>query len=186
MRFGFAAAALLAASTACLTAQAPPAAAAPEKGTLDTLVQEAKADYTAQKTLILAAADKMPEENFSFKPTPEIRAYGELFTHVAQAQNGVCSTIAGQTPPKPAATAPTTKAEIIAALKSSFDVCDAAVASVSAANALDVVGRGFFHGTKVGLISKNTAHDNEMYGTMSVYMRLKGVVPPSTAVRGRM
>lgn len=185
MRFGFAAAALLLAASTGLAAHAQQA----EKGTIDTLIQGVKADYDSQKNFIIAAAEKMPEENYSFKPTPEIRSYGELFTHVAQVQNSICGTIAGkpQTRPSgPPPAGPTGKAAIIAELKASFDACDAANATVSASNALDVVGQGFMHGSKLELIAKNVAHDNEMYGTMCVYMRLKGIVPPSTAARGRM
>jgi hypothetical protein len=158
----------------------------PEHGSIDTLIQEAKAAYSMQKDFILAAADNMPEANYSFKPTPEIRSYGELFTHIVQVQNGACAIIAGQAPSRPTTPPPTTKTEIIAQLKASFDACDAANATVIAANALDVVGKGFLHGTRVGLIEKNAAHDNEMYGTIAVYLRLKGIVPPSTAARGRM
>ena len=154
----------------------------PEHGSIDTLIQEAKAAYGMQKTFILGAADAMPEADYSFKPTAEIRSYGELFDHVAQAQQMVCAMIAGKTPTPPAAGA-ATKAAIVAELKASFNTCDAANATVTATNALDVVGKGFFHGTRVGLMEKNAAHDNEMYGTMSVYLRLKGIVPPSTAAR---
>lgn len=153
----------------------------PEHGTIDTLIQEAKAAYGMQKTFILAAADAMPEADYGFKPTPEIRSYGQLFEHVAQVQQMACAIIAGKMPMRPAA-GPSTKAAIVAELKASFDTCDAANATVTATNALDVVGKGFLHGTRVGLMEKNAAHDNEMYGTMSVYLRLKGIVPPSTAM----
>ena len=157
-----------------------------EHGSVDTVIQEAKTAYSMQKDFILAAADKMPEGNYSFKPTPEIRSYGELFTHIVQVQNAACALIAGQTPSRPTTSQPMTKPEIVAQLKASFDSCGAANATVTTANALDVVGKGFLHGTRVGLIQKNAAHDNEMYGTIAVYLRLKGIVPPSTAARGRM
>src|SRR5450756_38968 len=134
-----------------------------------TLVGEALAAYTQIKTIILASAEKMPAENFSFKPTPEIRSYAELFTHVAQAQGGLCGAVRG-TPMerKPASTA-ATKDEVIAVLKQSFDACDAAYATVTEANATEVSGSGFMRGSKLGNIQKNVAHDNEMYGQMVVY-----------------
>lgn len=162
-----------------------------EQGSVDSLIQEAKAAYSQEKTSILAAADNMPEADYSFKPTPEIRPYGELLMHITQTQNSVCAIIAGNAPQtrgmrpagQPAQDPP--KAQIIAQLKASFDACDAAIASVTPANALDIVGRGYFHGTRVGLIEKNTTHDNEMYGTIAVYLRLKGIVPPTTAARSK-
>lgn len=167
-----------------MAAKPDAAAAQAEKGSVQTLIDEAKASYAMQKQFITAAADAMPEADYGFKATPEVRPFGELVAHVAQVQNVACSIIAGQAPGQPAAPA-TSKAELVAQLKASFDKCDAANASVNAGNAFDVVGKGFLHGTRVGIIEKNVAHDNEMYGTMSVYLRLKGIVPPSTAARAR-
>ncbi len=148
-----------------------------------SLISEAMAGYTQIKTIILASADKMPAENFSFKPTPEVRTYAELFNHVAQTQMMTCAA-AGSKPPAPVTAR--TKEDVIAALKSSFDLCDAAFAKVTPENATDISGQGWLRGSKLGLITKTVVHDNEMYGTMVVYMRLKGLVPPSTAMRGRM
>lgn len=155
-----------------------------ERGSVETLIEEAKADYARQKQFILAAADAMPETGYGFKATPDVRTFGELIMHVAQTQDAACAIIAGQAPGQPSAPA-TSKAAIVARLKSSFDRCDAANATVNPSNAFDILGKGFLHGTRVGIIEKNLAHDNEMYGTMSVYLRLKGIVPPSSAHRGR-
>ncbi len=151
----------------------------PEKGSPSALITEAIAGYTQIKTIILASVDKMPAENFSFKPTPEVRSYAELFNHVAQTQNALCG--GGRT-----AITATTKEDVAAAIKKSFDLCDAAYAAVTPENSMEISGAGFMRGSKLGMIYKNVEHDNEMYGTMVVYMRLKGLVPPSTAMRGRM
>jgi hypothetical protein len=183
--------ATLAAAALCTgmaVAQAPPAGGPPpppppEKGSIPAMISEAVANYTQIKTIILASAEKMPAENYSFKPTPEIRSYGELFTHVAQTQMALC---AAPGTPRPAPITATAKDAIIAALKTSFDLCDAAYAKVTADNATEISGGGFMRGSKLGMIGKNVAHDNEMYGQMVVYMRMKGIVPPSTAMRGRM
>jgi hypothetical protein len=158
----------------------------PEKGSPASLISEATAQYEQIKKIILASADKMPAENFSFKPTPEVRSYAELFTHVAQAQMGICGSIAGTPRGKMEPISASTKEDVIAVLKKSFDTCDSAYGSVTEANAMEVSGQGFMRGSKLGVMYKNIAHDNEMYGTMVVYMRLKGIVPPSTAMRGRM
>ena len=163
--------------------QPPPVAS---DATKPSLVGEALAGYNQTKKIIVAAAEVMPPENFSFKPTPEIRSYAELFTHVAQVQTGLCAVVSGGSfERKPPSTA-TGKDEVIAVLKKSFDACDAAFATVTDANSTEVSGQGFMRGSKLGNIQKNTAHNNEMYGQMVVYLRLKGIVPPSTAMRGRM
>jgi hypothetical protein len=190
MRFEFArplaaslALACFAAPTLMAQQQAP---AAPEKGSVKSLIAEAVAGYTQMKTILLATADKMPAENYSFKATPDIRTFGEMLMHVAQAQTSMCGAISGTPAGKMTAPTATSKDDVVAALKKSFDVCDAANASVNESNALDVSGSGFMRGSKLGNIEKNVAHDNEMYGQMVIYLRLKGIVPPSTAMRGRM
>jgi DinB superfamily len=142
------------------------------------LQTEAKQDYTRVKNNLLKAADKMPEDAYSFQATPEVRPFGELVAHVAQAQTRFCGTVTDSTA-KPAPPGKT-KAELVAALKASFDVCDAAYDSVTPANQSQVVGSGYLHRSRLALLWLNNEHDNEMYGTMSVYMRLKGLVPPSS------
>jgi hypothetical protein len=159
-----------------------PAPPPTEKGSVAAMINEAIAGYTQIKTIIIAAADKMPAENFSFRPTPEVRTYAELFNHVAQAQNALCAA-PGSASPAPITA--TTKDDVMTALKKSFELCDATYATVTPENAMEISGAGFLRGSKLGMISKNVEHDNEVYGTMAVYMRLKGLVPPSTAMRGR-
>jgi hypothetical protein len=82
---------------------------------------------------------------------------------------------------RPTPSTETTKEDVIAVLKKSFDACDAANAAITEASAMEISGA-----SKIGLIQKNVAHDNEMYGQIVVYMGMKGIVPPSTAMRGRM
>ena len=181
-----ASAALIVGSARIAIAQQPAPPPPPDSGKAVIGGRSTCRYYNQTKKTVVAAAEAMPAENFSFKPTPEIRSYGELFTHVAQVQTGICAVISGapfERKPPPTAT---TKDEAIAVLKKSFDACDAAFATVTDANATDFTGQGFMRGSKLGNIQKNTAHNNEMYGQMVVYLRLKGIVPPSTAMRGRM
>ncbi len=146
------------------------------------LAEEAKQAYTRVKNNILRAAEKMPETDYSFKAAPEVRPFSELLTHVTGAQFHACSLLTGAKPPAmPAADAK--KADIQAALKASFDECDKAYDSVTAANQMETVGSGYMHHSRIGLLWYNVTHDNEMYGTMAVYMRLKGLVPPSSERR---
>lgn len=164
-----------------MRAGGPPAP--PEKGSIESMIKEAMAGYTSIKTIIVASAEKMPAENFSFKPTPEIRSYAELFDHVAQTQMMLCAAPGAA---RPAPVTATSKEDVVAAIKKSFDMCDAKYAGINESNAMDISGQGFMRGSELGMINKNVTHDNEMYGQMVVYMRLKGIVPPSTAMRGRM
>src|SRR5215472_3748986 len=117
----------------------------------------------------------MPEENYSFKPTPEMQSFGERIAHVAN-QIGTCSSLTGDRKPNPAQ-GKTSKADIVAALKTSFDACDAAWDAMNDKTAMEMMaGRGG-QTSKLSVLIRNNMHDQEMYGYLSPYMRLKGVVP---------
>jgi len=162
----------LAAAAATLSLQAQTA------GPLST---EVKAAYTGIKNNLTKAAEKMPEENYSFKPVPEIRNFGMEVAHVADAQLRTCSAFNGE-PKTPSAASKTAKADLVAALKESFAECDKAYDSLTDATATEMV-KGPRPRTRIGTLSGNVTHDNEMYGSMAVYMRLKGIVPPSSEPR---
>lgn len=145
------------------------------------LIAENKAAYTNVKNNLLKAAEKMPEDAYSFKPTPEMQSWGQRIAHIAN-QIGTCSGMTGERKTSDAANK-TAKADLVAALKASFDACDAAWDSINDTRAMEMIaGRGGQR-SRLGVLIGNTSHDVEMYGYLSVYMRLKGVVPPSSEAR---
>jgi len=148
------------------------------------IAAEIRGVYASVKTNLLAAADAMPETNYDFAPVPEELTFGKWIAHVADAQTGICSTLNGQTRRGDAATK-TSKADLVAALKASFDECDKAYNALTDANATELVAYGRGQNSRAGRLAYNTAHDQECYGNTAVYMRLKGIVPPSTAARAR-
>jgi hypothetical protein len=158
---------LLAASLApALHAQAP------------NLVTENRPAYNNLKGFLMKAAEKMPEEHYGFKPTPELQSFGQRIAHVA-GQIRTCSGLTGEAKQSDANNK-TAKADLVAALKASFDACDAAWDSLNEKTAMETVpGRGGSR-SKLSVLVGNTSHINEVYGTITVYMRLKGVVPPSS------
>ncbi len=142
-------------------------------------IQEPKQMYGMVKDNVLRLAEKMPEENYSFKPTPEIRSFGQLVAHVADAQARFCSTVLGS-PKSINAASKESKADLVAALKDSIAICDSAWDSLTPSNASENVKMGQMQRSKLGLLEGNSLHINEEYGYMAVYLRLKGVVPPSS------
>ena len=145
-------------------------------------IAEAKQMYEGVKNNLIKAAEKMPEADYSFKPTPEQQTFAQRIAHVANQVRG-CSAIAGEQ--KTVDTSKMEKAALVTALKQSFDACDAAWASMNDKTAVEMIaGRGGQR-SKLGVLIGNTNHDSEMYGYISVYLRLKGQVPPSSE-RGRM
>ncbi len=141
--------------------------------------------YNGVKGNLTAAAEEMPEADYTFKPgpAPELRTFGQLFAHTAQVHYGYCSALKGVANPmqgKNLEQELKTKAEFVKALADSFAFCDDAMSSLSAANQNEFVTQGRGQISKGALAANVVIHDNEMYGTTAVYMRAKGMVPPST------
>ena len=163
---------LIAAATAgTLLAQAP---AAPL-----SYVNEIKQSYTGVKNLIVRSAEKMPESEYGFKPSPDVRDFGGEVAHAADIQTMLCS-MALNAPKQGNAASLKTKADLIKALQDANALCDQAYNSLTEANASEA--RPFIRGqrTLIGVLEFNISHHNETYGTMVPYMRMKGVVPPSS------
>ena len=155
------------------------AAASAQTNPISTEVKQA---YNGIKNNLIKMAEKMPEEDYGFKPTPDIRAFGALVGHVADSQLRTCSVVKGE-PKTGTAGSKTAKADLVAALKESFAECDGAYDSLTDATAVEMIKTARGQRTKLGALVGNTTHSNEEYGYMSVYLRLKGIVPPSSAGR---
>jgi uncharacterized damage-inducible protein DinB len=138
-----------------------------------------KGSYNGIKNTLMRAAEKMPDENYSFRTVPEVRTYGEMVTHIADIQFMLCGLANGEQK-QGKAPEQKTKAAASAYLKSSFDYCDGVYNSMTdaaGATKVKMFGREM---TKLGVLNFNVVHDNEMYGTMVAYLRIKGIVPPSS------
>lgn len=143
---------------------------------------DARQTYALIKDSILRAADRMPAEDYSFRSTPKVRSFGEMIAHVADAQVRMCGVVSGESP-KAGAASKITKPELVAALKASFDYCDPIYASMTDAAGAARVRWARWDMSKLGLLNWNISHDNEMYGIIGAFLRLKGLVPPSSEGR---
>lgn len=170
----------------CLAVAVALAVAQPMGPTKTTLTAGLQRGYENIKRNLTQAAEKMPEADYGFQPKPEIRTYGQLFGHVANAQFNACSAVKGEPNPNQGNDneKKTTKAEFVKALADSFASCDGAFASLTDENALQFVKQGQNEVARALVLGNLVTHGNEMYGTAAVYMRLKGLVPPSTEGRG--
>jgi uncharacterized damage-inducible protein DinB len=140
-----------------------------------------KGFYAVVSGEVIAAAVKMPEENYSFKPTPEVRSFGQLVGHVADAQYGLCSTAIGEASPvKGIENTKTSKADLVAALKDGVAYCNKAFAGMTDAKGSQMAKMMNYDLARLTVLSVNTAHADEHYGNMVTYLRLKGIVPPSS------
>lgn len=166
-----------------------PAAVAMAQGTTQTaappqnksLIAHNKGLYGGIKKILLSSAEKMPEENYSFKPTDAVRSYGQIVGHIADSQYYFCSLVLGEkNPGLGIEKTKTSKADLIAALKDAFAYCDRAHNSITEASATQMVKFMGNENPKLGVLSVNNVHSALHYGNLITYMRLKNIVPPSS------
>jgi uncharacterized damage-inducible protein DinB len=150
-----------------------------------SLAASAKAMHATIRRNLAEAAESMPAEEYAFKPNPQVRSFGELVGHVANANFFFCAQAKGEK--MPSATnfeKAADKAAILKGLNDSLAYCDGAYAATTDANFMQVVkllGPGDHETARGAVLMFNTTHNNEHYGNIVVYMRVKGHVPPSTA-----
>ena len=140
-----------------------------------------KFTYARVKTILVSSAEKMPEENYNFKPTEAVRSFGQIVGHVADAQYMFCSLALGESNPGlKIEQTKTTKADLVAALKESVAYCDKAYDGMTDASGAQMVKLFGMDMPKFGALNINNMHDMEHYGNLVTYMRLKNIVPPTS------
>ena len=147
------------------------------------LIAYIQAGYGGLKADLIAAAEAMPEADYGFKPStmPEMRTFGETILHVATAHFNTCSRLRG-IPDEPSQTVEASnKAEVRKILADSFAFCDAALSALTETTANEFVRQGPVEIPKTAALIGLLAHDAEMYGIATVYLRARNIVPPSTA-----
>lgn len=145
---------------------------------------DTKSLYEMTKGNIMKTAEKVPEDLYSFRPVPEVRSFAELFGHIAEAQYGFCSGLKGEPAPKvKIEKVKTSKADLTAALKEAFEYCDGAYNKATDAAMAEKVKLFGRDRTRNGVMQFNSIHNYEHYGNLVTYMRIKGIVPPSSEPR---
>jgi uncharacterized damage-inducible protein DinB len=170
--------AILAAAAVSLLSCARGTAPAPDIA----LVTSSHDLFTHVSGLILRSADKIPEDLWSYQPTPEVRTIGQLFAHIADGSNHICAlAVGGQPAPGSVEKSATTKADIVAALKREFAGCETDYATMTPETAVQTIDIGGGQKrTRIAEMDYEVAHTWEHYGNLVTYMRLKGIVPPSS------
>ncbi|MGH9347168.1 MAG: DinB family protein [Vicinamibacterales bacterium] len=150
-----------------------------------TLSASSKALYHYAQDYVIRAAEKMPEEHYAFRPTPDVRTFGQIVGHLADAQYLLCAGAYGEKPPVGGIEkGSTTKADLVKALKTAVDYCQRAHDVVAGPKGIDMIDGipGGKH-PRVGALYFNSMHTFEHYGNLITYLRLKGIVPPSSEPR---
>jgi uncharacterized damage-inducible protein DinB len=151
-----------------------------------------RTSYGNNRKYLARTADKMPEDLYSMRAgtQAEVRTFGQLIGHLANFNYRWCSDAKGEKNPQEETDFEklTAKADLVKALNSALTYCDGAYAMLTDANSLDIVQGTRDDGTKVPLLRisrfiSNFAHNNEHYGNLVTYMRMKSILPPSSEPR---
>ena len=150
----------------------------------------ARFHYGIIKNYVTRAAAKMPEEHYPFRPTPPVRTFAQLIGHLADSNYRLCSVLAGQDPPMDTGIEKNTKtkADLVTPLNESFAYCDKVYAAMTDASGTPIIkfdagGEGSrvpVQMPRLTALAFHTAHAFEHYGNVVTYMRVKGIVPPSS------
>jgi uncharacterized damage-inducible protein DinB len=143
-------------------------------------VGAAKGMWQAMTNYITAAAEQMPEKDYAFRPTHDVRTFGQMLGHVAGAQAMICAAALGEKGgEEDFEKTATTKAALVAALRTTTQYCQRAYAQTDAAVAGSTT---LFGGPMIRLnaLMLNAAHNAEHYGNLVTYLRIRGMTPPSS------
>lgn len=161
-----------------LTCLLVPAAVAAQDNPLSA---HSKMVYGGVQKILLRSAEKMPEENYDFKPVDTVRSFGQIVGHVADSQYAFCAAVLGEKGPAlNIENTKTSKADLIAALKDAFAYCNKAYGSVTDASGTQMVKFMGGDTPKLGVLTVNQIHTIEHYGNLVTYMRIKNIVPPTS------
>ena len=149
--------------------------------TANPLTANAKLQFGALTGFVIRSAEKVPEDLYSFRATPEVRSMAQLFGHVADALFSMCSTAGGAKPPRTGIEKTVTaKAELIAALKEGVSYCNTVFDEMTDQKGTETVPFYFGPTPRLSVLYFAVTHTYEHYGNLVTYMRLKNIVPPSS------
>jgi uncharacterized damage-inducible protein DinB len=147
------------------------------------LSSDVKRDYQSVRDYFIRAAEQMPEANYGFKPSPDVRSFGQQVAHVADDQYNLCAPARGESRKSSYTEIESTlskKVDLVTALRDAFAYCDGAYDSLTDASGAEIVKSGKTGRTRFAMLNWNLWHTWEHYGNVVVYLRMKGLVPPSS------
>jgi hypothetical protein len=148
----------------------------------DPLTAALKRQWDGVALNLREAAEKVPEDKYSFKPSPDVKSFAGEVGHGANTHYFFCARIKGEpNPNKEDYEKLTDKAALVKALVASNEYCSSLFTTANDKWLLETVGEGAQAQPRAAVLSAHIAHSNETYGTMVPYMRINGIVPPSTA-----
>lgn len=164
---------------------AAPSALAQQRATANSVSQAIRDVWDGAKGNLQGSAEQMPEADYAFKPTEQVRTFGQVLAHVAGTNYIFCAAARGEASPfteDDFEKSAQTKAQVVKAINDSLAYCDTAYKALSDTSAAEsiVMPFGMGNGPRAAALMRNTGHVQEHYGNLVTYFRIKGMVPPSS------
>lgn len=144
------------------------------------LILHNRSVFGGVRTILTLAAEMMPEETYDFRPTEDVRTFGEIVGHVADSQYAFCSVVRGEEGPAREAPDPRSRAAMLSALEEAFAYCGAAYDGLTETSATETVTFQGGPTPRLGVLTVNQIHTIEHYGNLVTYLRMNGIVPPTS------
>jgi uncharacterized damage-inducible protein DinB len=145
-----------------------------------------QSQYATIKRVTIATAEKMPVEHYAFRPVPEVRTFAQILGHVVETNYFFCNAVKGGANPAAGRKleAIADKAEMVQVVKEGFAYCDGEFAKLTDQNLTEMLTMGqpanTWQAARANQLTFVLTHSNEHYGNLVTYMRMKGIVPPSS------
>jgi len=144
-------------------------------------LEAAARQYESVRDYLMTAAERTPEELYGYRPTEEVRSLGELYGHVANAQYAFCSAVLEEDAEPFMNLEEGTKEQIVSGLRDGFEFCDRAYSDLGPQELHEEVTLfGSLAGPRIWVLVFNATHNWEHYGNVVTYLRMNGLVPPSS------
>ena len=152
----------------------------------NAITQALRSSWTQARNNVRRSADVMPEAKYGFKPVDSVRSFGAILAHIAGASYEFCAAAKGEKTPHAEdefEKSAKTKADIVKALEGAIAYCDEIYKTLDDVKAAQPVAGAFGgpQGARAANLMGNTIHFQEHYGNLVTYLRINGLVPPSSA-----
>lgn len=156
--------------------------AAAQETPTDPLASALKRQWDGIALNLKEAAELVPEPQYSFRPSPDVKTFAGEMGHAANTHYAFCARIKGEpNPNKTDYEKETSKDTLVKAVMASNDYCSSIVNGATDKWLMEIVGQGAQAQPRAAILAAHIAHSNETYGTVVPYMRMSKIVPPSTA-----
>lgn len=162
---------------AILAAAAQPLAG--QSSIQSSMAEELRQQWAASRRQLVGIAEAMPADKYAYRPTPDVRSFGEIINHVAGEGRMEMEAVGGAQPGAPERyDALRDRAAIVRALSEYFDYGTTVLADMTDQQAIEMVTLRERQSPRWAVVVGAIGHNKEHFGNLVTYLRLNGITPP--------